>query len=53
MTDLKFSHPKKLNSKKLLLKKWQNDTGAKIPIKNSKFDRSRRYEWGRNPFTHL
>ena len=38
---------------KLLLKKWHNDTGAKIPIKNSKFDRSRRYEWGRNPFTHL
>ena len=53
MTDLKFSHPKKLNSMKFLLQKWQDDTGAQMPIKNSKFDQSRRYEWGKNPFSHL
>lgn len=53
MTDLKFTHPKKLNSMKLLLQKWQDDTGAEMPIKNSKFDQSRRYEWAKNPFTHL
>ena len=53
MTDLKFSYPKKLNNMKLILQKWQEDTEAEMPIKNKKFDRNRRNEWGMNPYTQI
>ena len=53
MTDLKFSYPKKLNKMKLILQKWQEDTEAEMPIKNKKFDRNRRNEWGMNPYTQI
>ena len=49
MTDLRFSHPEKLEEMKMLLKKWQDDTDAKFPVPNPEFDPEKRYEWGRNP----
>lgn len=50
MTDLKFSYPVKLEAMKEVLKKWQNDTKAKMPIPNPNFDPIKRYEWGKNPY---
>ena len=38
---------------KLILQKWQEDTEAEMPIKNKKFDRNRRNEWGMNPYTQI
>ena len=50
MTDLKFSFPDKLVEMKTVLKKWQKDTDAKMPVPNMEFNREKRYEWGQNPF---
>ena len=50
MTDLKYSFPDKLIEMKAVLKTWQKDTQAKMPVPNPQFDRDKRYEWGRNPF---
>jgi len=49
MTDLKYSHPQKLEEMKTVLKKWQQDTKAAMPVPNPKFDPKRRYEWGIHP----
>ncbi|MFT4734214.1 MAG: arylsulfatase A, partial [Arcticibacterium sp.] len=53
MTDLRFSHPEKLDQMKLVLKKWQQDTKAKKPTLNPDFDPIKRYEWGENPYRGL
>jgi uncharacterized sulfatase len=50
MTDLKFSHPEKLDQMKGVLTKWQQGTKALKPVPNPEFDSSRRYEWGQNPY---
>ena len=49
MTDLKFSYPEILEEMKAVLKKWQDNTNAQMPVPNPDFDISRRYEWGRHP----
>lgn len=49
MTDLKFSHPEKLLEMKNVLKKWQEETAAAMPVPNPEFDAERRYEWGKHP----
>jgi len=50
MTDLKFSFPTKLEEMKAVLKQWQEDTKAQMPVPNPQYDRAKRYDWGRNPF---
>ena len=50
MTDLKFSFPHKFKEMKAVLKKWQEDTEAQMPVPNPHFDPAKRYDWGRNPF---
>jgi uncharacterized sulfatase len=50
MTDLRFSFPEKLEEMKGVLKKWQKNTKAQMPVSNPEFDPDRRYEWGENPF---
>lgn len=50
MTDLQFSFPKKAEEMKGLLKKWQKETKAQMPVPNPEFDSERRYEWGENPY---
>jgi len=50
MTDLKFSFPAKLEEMKAVLKQWQEDTKAQMPVPNPQYDRAKRYDWGRNPF---
>ncbi len=52
MTDLKFSYPEKFSQMKSTLKKWQKDTNAKFPVPNPQFDLTKRYEWGKNPFSN-
>jgi len=49
MTDLKFSYPQKQEAMKLVLKKWQEETKAAMPVPNPDFDPERRYEWGKHP----
>ena len=49
MTDLKFSHPEKLDQMKRVLLKWQQDTKAQNPVPNPEFNSNKRYEWGKNP----
>ena len=49
MTDLKFSYPEKLLEMKNVLKKWQVETAAAMPVPNTEFDPERRYEWGKHP----
>ena len=49
MTDLKFSYRDKLKEMKTLLKKWQNDTNAQLPVSNPHFNPDKRYEWGKHP----
>ncbi len=49
MTDLKYSYPQKLEEMKKVLKKWQEDTRAAMPVPNPEFDPKRRYEWGIHP----
>ncbi len=49
MTDLKFSYPEKLNEMKAVLKKWQKDTKAAMPVPNPEFDEDKRHEWGKHP----
>ncbi len=49
MTDLKYSFPKKLGEMKTVLKKWQDETNAKMPVPNPGFDQNKRYEWGKHP----
>lgn len=49
MTDLKFSYREKLEEMKSILKKWQEDTKAQVPVPNPGFDPMRRYEWGKHP----
>ena len=49
MTDLKYSHPAKLEEMKTVLRKWQKDTRAAMPVPNPDFDPERRYEWGKHP----
>ena len=49
MTDLKFSYPEKLKEMKAVLKKWQKDTKAAMPVPNPDFDAIKRYEWGKHP----
>jgi len=49
MTDLKFSYPDKLLEMKNVLKKWQEETAAAMPVPNPEFDPERRYEWGKHP----
>ncbi|MCK3684736.1 sulfatase [Maribellus sp. YY47] len=49
MTDLKFSYPKKLEEMRDILRKWQEDTQAKMPVPNPEFDANHRYEWGKIP----
>lgn len=48
-TDLRFSYPEKFEEMKSVLKKWQKDTGSRMPVPNPGFDASRRYEWGKHP----
>ncbi len=50
MTDLRFSFPYKLEEMKKILKKWQKETNAQMPVSNPEFDPERRYEWGKNPY---
>lgn len=52
MTDLKFSYPDKFSQMEAVLKKWQIDTKAKMPVPNPEFDQEKRYEWGKNPFSN-
>ncbi|HEC44239.1 MAG TPA: arylsulfatase [Bacteroides sp.] len=49
MTDLKYSYPEKLEEMKTVLKKWQQDTRAAMPVPNPEFDTDKRYEWGKHP----
>jgi arylsulfatase A len=49
MTDLKFSYPDKLEEMKTVLKKWQQETDAAMPVPNPEFDPAKRYEWGKHP----
>ena len=49
MTDLKFSYPEKLKEMKAVLKNWQQDTKAAMPVPNPDFDANKRYEWGKHP----
>jgi len=49
MTDLKYSYPEKLEEMKTALEKWQEDTGAAMPVPNPEFDPVRRYDWGKHP----
>jgi uncharacterized sulfatase len=49
MTDLKFSYPEKLAEMKKVLKKWQENTTAAMPIPNPDFDENKRFEWGKHP----
>jgi len=49
MTDLKYSYPEKLEEMKTVLKKWQKETNAAMPIPNPDFDPAKRYEWGKHP----
>lgn len=49
MTDLKYSFPAKLEEMKTVLKKWQDDTNAQMPVPNPNFDPNKRYEWGKHP----
>jgi len=49
MTDLKFSYPEKLEEMKKVLKKWQQNTKAAMPVPNPDFDANKRYEWGKHP----
>lgn len=49
MTDLKFSYPEIFGEMKAVLKKWQQNTDAQMPVPNPNFDISRRYEWGTHP----
>ena len=49
MTDLKYSYPEKLEEMKTALDKWQEDTGAAMPVTNPEFDPVRRYDWGIHP----
>ncbi len=49
MTDLKYSYPVKTKEMKTVLKKWQEDTKAAMPVPNPEFDPNRRYEWGKHP----
>jgi len=34
---------------KQVLKKWQQDTKAAMPVPNPDFDINKRYEWGKHP----
>lgn len=49
MTDLKFSYSEKLAEMIAVLKKWQDDTKAQMPVPNPDFDQNKRYEWGKHP----
>jgi arylsulfatase A len=49
MTDLKFSYPERLKEMKAVLKNWQQDTKAAMPVPNPDFDANKRYEWGKHP----
>jgi len=49
MTDLKFSYPEKLAELKDVLKTWQKDTKAAMPVANPNFNADKRYEWGKHP----
>jgi len=49
MTDLKFSYPQKLEEMIAVLKKWQENTKAAMPVPNPDFDPDKRYEWGKHP----
>ncbi len=47
--DLKYSYPEKLKEMRGILKKWQEETNARMPVPNPDFDQEKRYEWGKHP----
>ncbi|MDD7985053.1 sulfatase [Lentisphaera marina] len=50
MVDHKVSLPAKFSGMKAALAKWQKETKAQMPVPNPKFDPSKRYQWGANPY---
>lgn len=48
-TDLKTLYPQKAQELHALLKAWQKDVGAELPVPNPDFDPQKRNEWGRHP----
>lgn len=48
-TDLSRTYPQKAKELYLLLKKWQEDVDADMPILNPDFDEIKRYDWGIHP----
>ncbi len=48
-TDLSEAYPQKAKELYTLLKKWQEDVDAAMPIPNPDFDEARRYNWGIHP----
>jgi uncharacterized sulfatase len=48
-TDLSKTYPQKAEELYMLLKKWQEDVDAAMPVENPNFDESRREEWGVHP----
>ncbi|QHI69792.1 sulfatase [Tichowtungia aerotolerans] len=48
-TDVKELYPQKATALYALLKNWQNDVGAQLPVPNPDFNAEKRDEWGRHP----